>query len=107
MLVLHLPIISFNSSLVRLGASATSNCVALFEFQFQLGTIGSRYQNNYQRAGNAFQFQLGTIGSFLAIPWIIVYLKFQFQLGTIGRIAASESPMSLHCFNSSLVRLGD
>ena len=121
---------SFNSSLVRLAAFNPSRystayvvsipvwydwqdiCRCLYRiislFQFQFGTIGSKFKHSVGDQYVSFQFQFGTIGRSNwsgKLPWITrfnsslvrlagcrvfnrirIYKMFQFQFGTIGRL---------------------
>ena len=77
----------------------------IIEFQFQIGTIGSRHLCSNKCGITQFQFQIGTIGRFRKLRWHDRWYSFQFQIGTIGSIAAGVALLALGGFNSRLVRL--
>ena len=75
------------------------------EFQFQNGSIKRWHFISWTIFYSKFQFQNGSIKSHLALSAFWLCAKFQFQNGSIKSNVFGKCEEVLFCFNSKMVRL--
>ena len=101
------PLVCFNSTLVRLGVLNCQWEIYAIWFQFHFGTIGSIIFLMLCISVELFQFHFGTIGSMIEVINNVGGWSFNSTLVRLGGSIVWSPCWLLLRFNSTLVRLGE